>query len=211
MINLMINNIKDAFLKNYVVYEVVQWVFAAKVLRTYLAENFLNSEAVYSILDVGCGTSLISNEIHAEKKYTGFDINSGYILSGKGRKNNILWIGGVNSLHATRPAFDRIILIGLLHHLKSEDCSKLLHVLKHLLVPSGEIITFDPCRVQGAGWLSSKVVDLDRGRYVRSIEQYTQLFSGLNLNIEKSIISNPRFGAYKYALLRVRHSQTRSD
>lgn len=207
----MINYIKDAFLKNHVVYEAVQWVFAAKVLRTYLAKNFLNSEAVYSILDVGCGTSLISNEISADKKYVGFDINAGYILSRKGRKNNIRWIGGVDSLRATRPAFDRIIVIGLLHHLKTEDCSKLLHILKNLLVPTGEMITFDPCRVHGAGWLSSKVVELDRGRYVRSIEQYTQLFSGLNLSIEKSIINNPRFGSYKYALLRVRHSQARSD
>jgi SAM-dependent methyltransferase len=73
--------------------------------------------------------------------------------------------------------FDLIIMNGLLHHLDNRSVIALFKRVKRLLKPSGRIVTLDGCYVEGQSLVVRKMLDLDRGKYVRDEKTYVSLVS----------------------------------
>lgn len=57
---------------------------------------------------------------------------------------------------------------GLIHHLDDSSVIKLLKRVKLLLKPSGQVITLDGCYIAGQSILARKMLDYDRGKYIRN-------------------------------------------
>lgn len=74
-------------------------------------------------------------------------------------------------------SFDLVIMNGLLHHLDDRDVIALFKRIKHLLKPSGKIVTLDGCYVERQSPIVRKLLDFDRGKYVRDEKTYVSLAS----------------------------------
>lgn len=196
--------LKSKILEQPKIYEFVQWLFAAEQVRGWLAAEYLNGKSVGRILDVGCGTSLITQFIDIQKTYIGLDLNKKYISEAEKRKNVHLWVGGIDSLGCAHAGvFDRIILIGLLHHLSDEQILTMLPTLRGLLAQGGVIVTLDPVMVANSSWFSRLLVALDRGVHVRSVEAYKALIGEQGFRVDHTVKSNPRLDAYRYAIFTI--------
>jgi len=79
------------------------------------------------------------------------------------------------------------LALGLLHHLDDADADRLIEVAFAALKESGKFITLDPCVVANMNFVEKIMVKIDRGRNIRTIEQFTSLvkkrFTKINANI----------------------------
>jgi hypothetical protein len=67
---------------------------------------------------------------------------------------------------------------GLLHHLDNADASALLRVVRPALKPTGVLFTLDGCFRDGQPWIANWLLRQDRGRHVRTEDEYRQLLKG---------------------------------
>jgi cyclopropane fatty-acyl-phospholipid synthase-like methyltransferase len=72
--------------------------------------------------------------------------------------------------------YDRILILGTLHHLSNEQIEGLLRVASTLLNKNGVLVTHDPIRSTKQNVISRLLMDLDRGEYVRQIAEHISLF-----------------------------------
>jgi 2-polyprenyl-3-methyl-5-hydroxy-6-metoxy-1,4-benzoquinol methylase len=102
------------------------------------------------VLDFGCGTGLVSNEIANDVKFIhAIDISSKMVAIAK-EKAAGLKIENINYVHSTlideqlsKSSFDVILAFYILHLV--EDSQKVMQRLNELLKPGGLLITATPC------------------------------------------------------------------
>ena len=75
--------------------------------------------------------------------------------------------------------FDLIIMNGLIHHLSDTQVIRLFQRAKRILKPGGKVVTLDGCYVKGQSSIAKKLLDCDRGKYVREERAYVDLASGV--------------------------------
>lgn len=103
-----------------------------------------------TVLDYGCGTGLITNEIAGNAKAIhAIDISSKMIEIAK-NKSDILEIKNIDYVHSTifdkrhkKGSFDAILCFYILHLL--DDSPKVIQRLNELLKPKGLLISVTPC------------------------------------------------------------------
>lgn len=160
---------------------VVYNLFAHGVSRAdlypWLAESVINAKDGQSVLDVGCGTAKILKYLPSVH-YVGIDHNPDYIEASNkayGLRGEFI-VGDVNDDQVReRGKFDRILLLGVLHHLSDDEVTRLVSQLVRSLKVGGHLTTFDNAIVTGQHPLARLLVKLDRGRYVRSPSEYRRL------------------------------------
>jgi hypothetical protein len=70
--------------------------------------------------------------------------------------------------------------------LSNKDANKIAERVPHLLKPNGKIITADPCRFEEMSYFEKLMIKHDRGRNIRSADQYKQIFrNSFSLNTEE--------------------------
>lgn len=140
------------------------------------------------VLDVGCGTGAMVPFLGAVD-YLGLDHNAGYVARARqthGKAGVEFRCASVEDLYRMgEPAFDRVLILGVLHHLSDAVCQSLLFQVASLLKAEGMALTVDVCyhpdQPGWARWLTS----LDRGRYVRLAEGYAALASDHFTGVEQ--------------------------
>lgn len=171
------------------VYDVFSHGVARADLYSWLSASVIDAKQGQSILDVGCGTSKILRYL-PEARYVGIDHNPEYIEASKrtyGSKGEFI-LGDVNDDHIrNRGQFDRILLLGVLHHLSDDEVIRLVSQLARTLKKDGHLVTFDNALVEGQHPLARLLAKLDRGRYVRSPNEYRMLLETA-LDVETEII-----------------------
>lgn len=172
-----------------VVYDVFSNGVARADLYPWLAASVIDANQGQSILDVGCGTSKILRYL-PEVRYVGIDHNPQYIETSKrvyGPRGEFI-VGDVNDDDLRgRGQFDRILLLGVLHHLSDEEVVRLVSQLAQLLKEGSHLITFDNAIVEGQHPLARILAKFDRGKYVRSPNEYRKLLQTA-LNVETEIV-----------------------
>jgi SAM-dependent methyltransferase len=122
------------------------------------------------ILDVGCGPAYYMDRLPS-CDYHGFDTDSAYIAYARRR------FGSRGRFHdqpyteehrAALEPFDRVMLMGLLHHLDDDACHALLDLVARSLAPGGRVVTLDTVLFEGQSRLSRLLARNDRGAFVRS-------------------------------------------
>ncbi|MEN9648864.1 MAG: hypothetical protein RLZ17_905, partial [Actinomycetota bacterium] len=71
--------------------------------------------------------------------------------------------------------FDRIIILGVMHHLDDAQLSKLMTSLKDRLNHDGVLITFDGAYEDNQNLIAKFLAKNDRGKFVRTKEQYIKI------------------------------------
>ena len=128
-------------------------------------------EAGDTVLDVGCGPAYYFPRLPQPLDYHGFDTDAAYIGWATKRfgGDNATFHCGIfdESTAAALPPVDKVLLLGLLHHLSDEQCTDLLDLAARVLRPGGRVISVDTCFEPTQGRISRWMSDNDRGEYVR--------------------------------------------
>ncbi len=160
------------------IYNTFQKLAGAERTRREFVAQYIAPLKGQRVLDVGCGPATNLNWWPEGVQYVGCDLSDEYIEFAKKKFGNrgefyAAPVGKLNDL-GLKP-FDAVIAMALLHHLTDDEvrtfCDEALSVLK----PGGMLITLDPSYADGDSWLTRLFTSKDRGRYVRTAEEYQKL------------------------------------
>ena len=176
------------------IYDYYQNLVSTKNTWSTVFKNFIDTSEDLIVLDCGCGTSKYRELIDA-KKYIGLDYNSNYIEeANKKFPNDTFKVADLTKLQPNEfEKVDRIILLGIIHHLDDVESRLLINKLFNLLNRNGVIYTLDPLFIsveKPSDRIANFVASKDRGRYVRKEEEYLKLFSPKIKKIEKRVFNN---------------------
>lgn len=154
-------------------------------------KTFVRPKAGDKILDIGCGPGDIL-EFLPSVDYWGFDLNEEYINSARKRFSNR---GQFFCKKVSRDAipgediFDIVLACGIFHHLTDEESVEMFELAHTLLKPGGHFITYDGVYVPDQSYFERFLLSIDRGKYVRTEEQYRMIAQKNFTHIQVSIFS----------------------
>ncbi len=159
-------------------YRLFRWLVGGEsAWRIYLAE-YVKPAPGDKILDLGCGPADVLNYLPAVN-YTGLDISAEYIDSAKkrfGSRGRFL-CGDVGraAIEGEQGTFDLVLATGVVHHLDDTQAAALFDLARLALRSTGRLVTFDGCRVPQQSSLVRWLLAHDRGKFVRTREEYLRL------------------------------------
>ena len=166
---------------------------------TVLVDRYIRPEKGDHILDIGCGPADVLSYL-PQVEYVGLDINSAYInharkrFGDKGRFIAQRVSQGVIK-EVSPSGFDTVLAKGVLHHLDDNEAIQLFELARSALKPAGRLITFDGCYVKDQSRLTRFILSRDRGKYVRTRQEYlglaSTLFKHINVSIHHDLIRIP--------------------
>ena len=179
--------LKDKFLEISGVYAKLMGFLLGTSTYPTLVDEFIKPTPGCSVLDVGCGPAAIL-EFLQDVKYIGLDHNPNYIATATkkyGSKGTFI-CAGVDQLNDYGlTTFDRIIILGVMHHLDDAQLTQLMMSLKGRLNVGGVLITFDVAFEDKQKFVAKLLAKNDRGKYVRTKEQYLK-FIEVAFNVEQA-------------------------
>ncbi|HEX5269528.1 MAG TPA: class I SAM-dependent methyltransferase [Gemmataceae bacterium] len=130
------------------------------------------------VLDIGCGPGDVVRFLPDGVHYVGFDENPAYIRSAQkafaGRAEFYCERVGAATLERL-PEFDVVMALGILHHLGDEEALHLFRLAQAAVRPGGRVFTLDGCFVPEQSWMARWLLTKDRGKNVRTPEEYMRL------------------------------------
>ena len=98
--------------------------------------------------------------------------------------------------------FDLVMAIGVIHHLNDAQAAKLFELARRVLRPGGRLVTFDGCYVPRQSRIARWMLAHDRGRFVRTQEEYLRLASAHFSKVESQIRHDLLRIPYTHLILR---------
>ena len=151
------------------------------------------------VLDIGCGSGDILSYL-PRVEYVGLDKSRKYINAAKKHFGNrgtfVTRKISDNTMHdLSLSDFDIVLATAVLHHLNDEEAIQLFELARSALKPHGRLVTFDGCYTRGQSWLKRFLLSKDRGRFVRTEDQYhslaEEIFSDIKISIYHNLIRIP--------------------
>jgi len=97
------------------------------------------------ILDIGCGSGLISRMIRSNLSYVGIDFNPNYLSRDwKGREVDGKLVGSILRLPLVSDSFKSVLLLHVIEHLPQQLQLPLLRETYQVLAPGGKLIISTP-------------------------------------------------------------------
>lgn len=148
--------------------------------RDVVVEEYIRPAPGDRVLDVGCGYGKLSSRI-SHVTYIGIDISPKYIENANLHYGSFgrFICGDIteDSVLENLEQFDVVTIIGVLHHLNDTECRTLLSSTKRLLNADGRLVTLDGVFTHNQSAIARLLLRSDRGRFVRTEEQYRRLLS----------------------------------
>ena len=165
--------------------------------RTLLAEYVIPAPGD-KILDIGCGPADVLNYLPSVN-YTGLDISPEYICSAKKRfgSKGRFCCGdvGLAPIEGEQGTFDLVLATGVIHHLDDVQAARLFDMARLALRPSGRLVTYDGCYVPQQSRIARWLLAKDRGKFVRTREEYLRLaatrFSKVESHLRHDLLRVP--------------------
>ena len=159
-----------------IAYRMLHGIFGTHRLRRYYVDEFVRLKPGCRVVDVGCGTADMLNYLPGVD-YVGVDFNEHYIENNRRRFPGAQFhVAHVSmELKDLLPRADLVFANALLHHLNDEEADALFASAKQLIGSDGRLCTWDIHTVQGQNPISRFLIANDRGKYVRTREEYERL------------------------------------
>jgi len=141
------------------------------------------------ILDVGCGPAETVKHF-SDVEYIGFDNNPAYIELAKRRfgDQGHFFCGKIDQVRLKEfGTFDLVLAVGVLHHLDDSESLSLLKLAYTALKEGGRLVTYDGCFVEGQSRIAQFIISQDRGRFVRSKNEYLNLACQVFANVKQEL------------------------
>ncbi|HEX8235077.1 MAG TPA: class I SAM-dependent methyltransferase [Abditibacteriaceae bacterium] len=177
---------------------------AYRAFRTLVSGNlphfvreYIPAKAGDRVLDIGCGPGdilMFLPDVH----YVGFDSEPTYIQAAQrryGKRGEFFCERVSRSTLEEHGAFDIVLAIGVVHHLDDGEAVQLFELAHSALRSGGVLVTLDGCYVAGQSPFARRMLDNDRGQFVRNEEQYmalaSQVFSECKAAIRHDLLRLP--------------------
>jgi SAM-dependent methyltransferase len=182
------------WLKVPFLYDAFQAVVGGNALRRRVIHKHVRAKAGDKVIDIGCGSAQGLQWL-PEVEYLGLDINPDYIAFARrthGSKGTFV-VGDTQSLRGDSRFKDADIVIAMavLHHLDDEDAAHCIRFAHDALKKSGRFISLDPCWIANQGAFSRFIMSNDRGRSIRTDQQYRQLAANVFRNVDAWVDTKP--------------------
>lgn len=182
-------------LKYPILFKAFNVVIGTEKTSRMLIDNYIQPKEGMKLLDIGCGMGKIAGRM-PQVKYTGVDISELYIASARKHYPHAEFIVG-NAVNVLLPEqhFERVIMLGVLHHLNDEEAGIIIQRISKLLSPGGRAIFLEPCFVDNQHFFARWMLKNDRGQYVRNQAGYELLlrphFPILNVTFHHALLRIP--------------------
>jgi SAM-dependent methyltransferase len=182
------------WLKVPFLYNVFQGAVGANALRRRLIQNHVRAKAGDKVIDIGCGPAQ-TLQCLPDVQYFGLDVNPDYIAFARrthGSKGTFV-VGDTQSLRGDSQFKDAdiVIAIGVLHHLDDEEAAHCIQFAYDALKTGGRFVCHDACWIPNQGALSRYIMSNDRGRNIRTEQQYRQLAAKVFRNVDAWVDTKP--------------------
>jgi SAM-dependent methyltransferase len=164
----------DRLLEHPAVYAAWQAPFVAQKFAP--VDRRLRRLPVRRVLDVGCGPGTNARRF-AGAEYVGVDINARYLEIARARHGGRFVEADIGTADlSSLGLFDTVLVNSFLHHLPDDAVSRTLGQIARLLTPDGRAHLLELVMPERRS-LARVMARLDRGRYARSLEAWTAIFS----------------------------------
>ena len=175
-------------------YDLFQGVVGANALRRRIIRNHVRARPGDKVIDIGCGPARVLQSL-ADVEYLGLDINPDYIAFARrtyGDKGSFV-VGDTRSLRGDLRFKDAdiVIAIAVLHHLDDEDAADCIRFAYDALKRGGRLICHDACWIPNQGAFSKYIMSTDRGRNIRTEQQYVELAGNVFGNVQTWVDTKP--------------------
>lgn len=159
-------------------YRRFQLMVGADAARKIFLGEYVRPVVAEKVLDIGCGPADILSYL-PKVDYTGLDLSPEYIRSAQKRfgAKGRFCCGDVGqaTIEGEHGTFDLVLANGVLHHLDDGQAAKLFQLARLVMRPSGRLVTVDGCYVPQQSRLARWLLAHDRGKFIRTREEYLRL------------------------------------
>jgi ubiquinone/menaquinone biosynthesis C-methylase UbiE len=145
--------------------------------KDFILKNY-KKYSCKSVLDLGCGTGDFA-PLFPRKHYLGIDLSENYINFAKQKYHHQFKVQDIDDFNLNQK-FDATIFISTLHHLSDQQIKKIfkkvVKVTKRAIIVVDLNPETDPIR--------KFLIDLDRGRFVRTTKQKLRLLRNFGEVVE---------------------------
>jgi SAM-dependent methyltransferase len=182
------------WLKVPFLYNAFQGAVAGSALRRRFFEKHVRAKAGDKVIDIGCGPVRALQSL-PDVEYIGLDINPDYIAFARRtqRDNGTFVVGDTESLRGDSRFKDAdiVLAVGVLHHLDDDEAIDCIRFAHDALKKGGRLICHDACWIPNQGVFSKWVMSRDRGRNIRTEQDYRQLAGKVFKNIHAWVDTKP--------------------
>lgn len=187
------------------VYSLTQNLFGAERARAVLAREYVRAEPGQRLFDIGCGTAQLLPHLPENVEYVGVDLSQSYIdaarvTHGDRGEFHCVDVNSVDGGSMFRD-FDIAMATGLLHHLDDDQARSMFKIAYAALGPNGRLITLDGCFAAHQSSAARFIIARDRGRNVRTADQYVALASEVFREVRVAIRDDLLRIPYTHAIL----------
>jgi SAM-dependent methyltransferase len=182
------------WLKVPFLYNAFQAAVGATTLRRRLSVNHVRAKPGDKVIDIGCGSAPALQWL-PEVEYIGIDINPDCIALARRTyaSRGTFIVGNPQSVRGDSrfKAADIVIAIGVLHHLDDEEAEQCIQFAYDALNSTGRFVCHEPCWIPNQGAISKFIMSTDRGRDIRTEQQYRQLAAKVFNKVDAWVDTKP--------------------
>lgn len=182
-------------------YLAFQYLIGGRDARRRCIQQHIKTFAGMRILDIGCGPGFIADWLDGVDYY-GMDTDPNYIRYAQrkyGHKGTFTCELFTEDYVSRHKPFDLIIMMGVLHHLDDSQAVDILCLIKKSLVLNGKLVTLDGHRFPGLSAAQKFMLDNDRGKFIRTKEEYLKLCGSVFDHIQ--VTDHPEYFNIPYTSL----------
>jgi len=140
------------------------------------------------VVEIGCADSLILKKLKLSFFYHGYEIEKNYILKSKklykNEKKYSFFNKGIDQIDFRNynPKKTIIIIVGVFHHVDSNKIKKFMEKTKDFTV-----YAIDAVRIKDQNFLTKFLLNNDKGKFVRHIDDYKKLLKDYDFLIARNM------------------------
>lgn len=163
------------------VYDLAQHLIRGTTFAPEFVSRHIKAKPGDRVLDIGCGTGAMLNHL-PRVEYVGFDMSEAYIKACRKRfgDRGIFYQCEVTpDTVADYGKFDIVLAVGVVHHLDDAQAKNMFTIASRALSSGGRLITLDGCYTMPQSALERRLLDNDRGEFVRTETAYRAIAEGI--------------------------------